>query len=195
MRGRPSVRSRLPGWPSQQTGFSLIETVAALTIGLILAAIAIPHIINGLQGYRLNSAAQQTANLLELTRYTAIRRNASVSLRSTTQGTNTVLYADLNNDSTLAVTDPQVLLPSDLQIANGQPQIPSAATTGLANPQDFTVVQQVIFDYRGTVNTTGAIFLAIAHRDQARYGARAVTVTQMGQSKIWTAVGNSWKGM
>lgn len=195
MHGPPLVRSRLPGGPSPQTGFSLLETVAAMAIGLILAAIAIPTIISGLQGYRLNSAAQQTANLLELTRYTAIRRNANVSLRSTTQGTNTVLYADLDNNSTLAVSDPQVFLPSDLQIANGQPQIPSAATTGLANPQDFTVLQQIIFDYRGTVNTTGAIFLAIAHKDQARYGARAVTVTQMGQAKIWTAVGSSWKGM
>jgi len=173
----------------------LLETVVAVAVGLILAAIAIPTLISGLQGYRLNSAAQETTNLLQLARYTAIRRNASVSLRSTTQGPNTVLYVDLNNNSTLAVADPQVFLASDLQIANGQPQIPSSATTGLPNPQDFTTVQQVSFDYRGTVNTTGAIFLAIAHKDQARYGARAVTVTQMGQSKMWTAVGSSWKGM
>lgn len=180
---------------SKHAGFSLVEIVAAMAIGLILAAIAIPTIFNSLQQYRLNNAVQQSASLLQLTRYTAIRRNANTSLRSTTQAGNTILYVDLDNNSTLTPADPQILLPSDLQIANGQPQVPGGAGTGLPSPQDFTVVQKITFDSRGTVDTTNAIFLAIAHKDQARYGARAVTVTKMGQTKTWIAAGNAWRGM
>jgi Tfp pilus assembly protein FimT len=171
-----------------------VEIVAALAIGLILAAIAIPIIFNSLQQYRLNNAVQQAASLLQLTRYTAIRRNANTSLKSTTQAGNTILYIDLDNNSTLTPADPQILLPADLQIANGQPQVPPGTGTGLPTPQDFTTVQAITFDSRGTVNTTNAIFLAIAHRDQARYGARAVTVTKMGQAKTWIAAGNAWQG-
>jgi len=182
-----------------EAGFSLVETVMTLAIGLILASVALPMVVSAVQGYRLNSIAQQTANLIGLTRYSAIRRNTVVSLLTTNQAGNTVLYVDLNGNGTLDANEPLVLLPRDMQIANGQPLTPPASSTGLNPTRDFTT--QITFDYRGTVNYPGGsppaiYFLAIGYTTQTQFGTRAITVTPMGQTKVWTAPpGSTWKGM
>jgi hypothetical protein len=60
----------------------------------------------------------------------------------------------------------------------------------------------IAFNYRGTVNFVPGgplttYFLAIGYTNQAQYGSRAVTVSAMGQTKLWTAPpgNNSWMGM
>jgi prepilin-type N-terminal cleavage/methylation domain-containing protein len=180
-------------------GFSLVEMMMTLAIGLVLASVALPMVVGAVQNYRLNSVAQQTANLIEMTRYSAIRRNTVVSFRTTTQGANTVFYVDLKGNGTLDAIDPLVILPTDMHIANGQPLTPPATSTGIAPTQDFST--QITFDYRGTVNfsgggSTSTYFLAIGYTNQAQYGTRAVTVTPMGQTKIWKApASGTWAGM
>jgi len=190
----PGARCRSKG-----SGYSLIEIVMTLAIGLILVSIALPTLVGAIQSYRLNSVAQQTANLIDLARYAAIRRNTIISLHKTVQNGNTVLFIDLDGDGQLGTGEPLVMLPSDMQIANGQPLTPGPASTGLNNPQDFT--DTINFDYRGTVNFqggggTGAYFLALGYTNQAQYGCRAVTVIPMGQTKLWKATaGGTWTGM
>src|SRR5260370_37968202 len=81
------------------------------------------------------------------------------------------------------------MLPSDMQLANGQSLTPPAASIGQPT-QDFA--GQIIFDYRGTVYYTGggpmtAYFLALGYTNQAQYGCRAITVSPMGQTKTWKA--------
>jgi prepilin-type N-terminal cleavage/methylation domain-containing protein len=179
-------------------GFSLVETVMTLAIGLILASVGLPMIVSAVEGYRLNSVVQQTANLVNMTRYAAIRRNALVSFRTTTQGANTVFYVDLKGNGVLDAMDPLVMLPADMQIANGQALTPSASSTGISQTQDFST--QIMFDSRGTVyyplGSTATYFLAIGYTNQAQYGTRAVTVTPMGQTKMWTAPpSGTWTGM
>ncbi len=185
---------------SKRLGFTLVEMVVTLAVGLILVSMALPVMIGAIQGYRLNSAAQQTANLIELTRYTAIRRNSVVSmLKAPPQNGNTVLFIDLNGNGALDANEPMVLLPNDMQIANGQSLTPRPASTGLNNTQDF--VDTITFDYRGTVNfpvggPTGAYFLALGYTNQTQYGCRAITVVPMGQTKLWKALaGGSWTAM
>src|ERR1700738_4889491 len=123
-------RSLLRG---NQFGYSLVEMVMTLAIGLILVSVALPILVGAIQGYRLNSIAQQTADLIDLTRYTAIRRNAIVSLQKTVQNGRTVLYVDLKGNGILDASDPMVVLPSDVQLANGQSLTPGAASTGVPN--------------------------------------------------------------
>jgi len=182
-------------------GFSLVEMVMTLAIGLILVSVAMPKLIGAIQAYRLNSIAQQTANLIDLTRYGAIRNNTVMTLQKTVQSGNTILYIDLNGNGNLDAGEPLVMLPSDMQIANGQPLTPGPASTGLSPTQDFTTTMKMTFDYRGTLNYNAGIqpsayFLALAYTTQAQYGCRAITVTPMGQTKIWKApASGTWTGM
>jgi len=183
---------------SKASGYSLVEMMMTLAIGLILVSVALPTMIGAIQGYRLNSVAQQVANLAELTRYTAIRRNSVIGLRQVVQNGNTILFVDLDGDGKLGPTEPLVMLPSDMQLANGQTLTPAAASVGFPT-QDFA--GQIVFDYRGTVNFTGggpmtAYFLALGYTNQAQYGCRAITVSPMGQTKTWKAPdGGTWIGM
>ena len=170
-----------------------------LAIGLILASMALPVLLGAIQSYRLNSMVQQTANFVELARYTAIRRNTIVSMRQTAQSGTTVFYIDLNGNGALDAGDPMLMLPSDMQIANGQSLTPDKASIGTPGLQDFAGT--ITFDYRGTVNyppggATGAYFLALGYTNQTQYGCRSVTVIPMGQTKLWRApAGGPWTWM
>lgn len=190
------MTARRPFLRGKEFGYSLVEMVMTLAIGLILVSVALPMLVGAIQGYRLNSIAQQTADIIELTRYTAIRRNATVSLHKAVQNWSTVFYIDLNGNGALDTGEPLVVVPSDMQIANGLPLTPGSANTGLPNVQDFT--DTIMFDYRGTLNYpagagTGPYFLALGYTIHMQYGYRAITVTPMGQAKMWKApVGGTW---
>lgn len=170
-----------------------------LAVGLILVSVALPVLVGAIQNYRLNSMVQQTANFVQLTRYTAIRRNTIVSMRQTAQNGNTVFYIDLNGNGALDAGEPMLMLPTDMQIANGQSLTPDSASIGTPGLQDFAGT--ITFDYRGTVNypgggPTGPYFLALGYTNQTQYGCRAVTVIPMGQTKLWKApAGGPWTWM
>jgi prepilin-type N-terminal cleavage/methylation domain-containing protein len=184
---------------SVEAGFSLIETLATITIALVLFSLALPVLMGAIQNYRLNGMAQQAASLVDLARYSAIRRNMLVSLQQTTQSGNTVLYVDLNGNGSLDANEPLVLIPSDMQLANGQSLTPPTTSMGLGTTLDFN--DKITFDYRGVVNYPSGVspapyFIALAYTSQTQYGTRAVTLTPMGQTKMWKAPsGGSWAGM
>jgi prepilin-type N-terminal cleavage/methylation domain-containing protein len=182
-----------------EAGYSLVEMMMTLAIGLILVSVALPTMIGAIQGYRLNSVSQQVASLIELTRYTAIRRNSVMTLQMGPTKGGTVFFIDLNSNNQPDANEPMVMLPSDMQLANGQTSTPDSTSTGLKPTQDFA--GKITFDYRGTVNfpAGGSIkpyFLALGYVNQAQYGCRAITVTPMGQTKVWKAPDNAaWIGM
>jgi len=193
------MNPRRRSFRSNELGLTLVEMVMTLAIGLIMVSMALPMLVGAVQNYRLNSMVQQTANFVELARYTAIRRNAPVSMLQKVQSGNTVLFIDSNGNGTLDAGEPMLMLPSDMQIANGQSLTPDPASTGISPLQDFAGA--ITFDYRGTVNfptggATGAYFLALGYTNQAQYGCRAVTVIPMGQTKLWRALaGGTWTWM
>jgi Tfp pilus assembly protein FimT len=163
-----------------------------LAIGLVLLSVAMPMMVGAIQSYRLNSAAQQIANFIDLTRYTAIRNNKVTSLQSTVQNGITILYIDLDGDGQMQANEPRIMLPTDIVFANGDSLLPARASTGLANTQDFS--NQITFDSRGVLNygaggiAPSSYFLALGFSTQVGSGYRAVTVTPMGQTKMWTGL-------
>jgi prepilin-type N-terminal cleavage/methylation domain-containing protein len=194
------MKSSWPKCLSRAAGYSLVEMMMTLAIGLILASVAMPMMIGAIQSYRLNSAAQQVANFIDLTRYTAIRNNKVTSLQSTVQNGITVLYIDLNGDGQMQASEPRIMLPSDIVFANGDSLMPSRASIGLANMQDFS--NQITFDSRGVLNFgAGGIaplpyFLALGFTTRVDSGYRAITVTPMGQTKMWRGPANgTWSAI
>src|ERR1700686_5760067 len=95
------MTARRPLLRGKEFGYSLVEMVMTLAISLILVSVALPMLVGAIQGYRLNSIAQQAADLIDLTRYTAIRRNAIVSLHKTVQNGSTVFCMDLKANGIL----------------------------------------------------------------------------------------------
>jgi prepilin-type N-terminal cleavage/methylation domain-containing protein len=185
--------------PPKAAGYSLVEMMVTLAIGLILVSVALPTMIGAIQSYRLSSTSQQVANLIELTRYTAIRRNAVMTMQMAVNNGRTIFYVDLNGNGLPDANEPIVILPTDMQLANNQPLTPGPASFGFAPTQNFTT--QISFDYRGTVNypvggQAAAYFLALGFVNQAQFGCRAITVTPMGATKVWKTVGNgTWTRM
>jgi Tfp pilus assembly protein FimT len=60
-----------------QNGFSLIEVLVLCGIIGIISAIAVPTITPMMKSYRLNSAANEMASVIQLARMTAIGQNAN----------------------------------------------------------------------------------------------------------------------
>src|SRR6266849_8733241 len=100
------MNSRRESFRRNELGLTLVEMVMTLAIGLIMVSVALPVLLGAIQSYRLNSMVQQTANFVELARYTAIRRNTIVSMRQTAQSGTTVFYFDLNGNGALYAGDP-----------------------------------------------------------------------------------------
>jgi Tfp pilus assembly protein FimT len=156
--------------------------------------------VGAIQSYRLNSEAQQIANFIDLTRYTAIRNNRVTSFQSTVQNGTTILYIDLDGDGHMEANEPRVMLPPDIVFANGDSLIPSRASTGISNMQDFS--NRITFDSRGVLNPGGGgiapapYFLALGFATRVDSGYRAITVTPMGQTKMWRGPANgTWSAL
>ena len=66
---RSSVRSA-----GSRRGFTLIEVIMAMLVGLILTAIAIPQVKSAVYSYRLNSAVSMAQWAIQSTRFQALQQ-------------------------------------------------------------------------------------------------------------------------
>ena len=185
---RSGVKSPVRKCPLRVAGYSLVEMMMTLAIALILLSVAMPMMIGAIQGYRLNSAAQQVSNFVDLARYTAIRNNKTVIVQSGVIAGRVTLYMDFDGNNQMGPNEPRIILPSDIVIANTDSLLPDRNSFALRNLKDFG--NQITFDSRGVLNFAGGIaptpyFLALGFSTQVGSGYRAVTVTQMGQTKTW----------
>src|SRR6267142_3989584 len=125
-------------------GFSLIELLVAMVVALILAAIAIPSIVNTYSQYRLGVQATLIANQLDLLRMNAVRSNTTITLFRSTTGcgtSGTVIYIDINKDNACDSKDPQMMLPPDMQISNDGGAAPTGmpGTASMVTPYTTTL--------------------------------------------------------
>lgn len=184
---------------SSEYGFSMVELSLVLGLMLVLSAIGLPRIVTSLSVYKLNAASTSLQNLIEQARFTAVRRNATISLRQTLINGQAAFYVDVANSLAYANTDPTYVVPTNIQIAPAA--APAAGTTGLANTAALGA-GCISFNSRGVVDYTncgGGVqsvwFISLGSTNNTA-GYRAITVTPMGQAKSWTAsAGGTWGTM
>ena len=110
-------------------GFSFVETLTAIVILGILAAIAMPHFTRVLPGIRLNAATRQIATDLQLARMRAISQHASQTVAFDTAAATYTYGSYTRNLSTV--------YPGTTITKTGDPTF---TTTGTANtPVTITV--------------------------------------------------------
>ncbi len=180
--------------PGSARGFSLTEGLVSVTIILTMVAIAAPMVNTSWAVYRLSGTARDVANILQRTRFEAIRANTVLACRAQQQGNNWVVWADLNNNGALDTNEPQVLLPGPVTfLANGV--APDSSSMGYTNTQ---VPQgSIAFDSRGGVSFGAgapAVYVVyMGYPNDPTYGYKAVTVIPSGKTKVWTAAsGGKW---
>ena len=182
-----------------EIGFTLIEVTVSVVVMMIIAAIAIPSIMQGWNSYRLTSAADSVAGLLERTRFEAIHKNARLSCIGAPVGAGWAIGIDENGNNAIDPNEPQVILPGPATLV-GAGVAPGPASMGAGYAGAITPPGNgMTFDARGTVyfgGVPGGPVTYIAYvgiPNQPQYGYRAVTITPMGQVKVWqAAAGGGW---
>ena len=184
MRSRPSSpMSNFSG--DSQKGFSLVELLIVLVIGLILMGFAIPVVQDAMRNYTMNTAATNVTRVMQLARYSAIRQGGN----SCTVLVGRFFGADVNCNGALGNTEFQMNLPIGVSLTNAGPGTTagmdfSAAPTAVVTPFVIT------FNSRGstTVSPTASVIYLTG------WGKfTAVTVTGAGRAHTWQYNGTTWR--
>ena len=167
--------------------------MAVATVAVVMSAVAIPIVSQGLRTYRLGAACTNVANLIQRTRYEAIRNNKTIRCRAAQQGSNWVLWIDLDDNKAWDATEPGLILPLDAPFV-GAGVAPGPSSMGYPNAQ--VPNGAIAFDSRGTVDFgTGAATVYVIYmgsaQNAAKDGYKAITVTPIGKTKIWSTRGTS----
>src|SRR5690348_1882534 len=99
---------------SRSKGFTIIELLVVMAIGLVIAAMSIPVVQSALSSMRLNSAVTSISTTISKTRYRAIRNSDIYTLAISTP-LNTYVVADVSAN----VVDRVEPLPSLVAINGG----------------------------------------------------------------------------
>jgi Tfp pilus assembly protein FimT len=178
----------------QSSGFSIIEILVVLMVAMIMSAMAIGPTLRSIRNYRLNSTASEVANMLQRTRYEAIKRNTAIDCRW--KDTANTIFIDVNKNNAIDSGERVMLMPNDMDILGSAPSPNSMnySTTPQTRPANGLMAR---FDARGTVNfgaSAPAVYVVyLGFPGRADWGFRAVTLTPTGQTKIWSAPqGGPW---
>ena len=182
---------------NRQRGYSLVEALIVVAIGLILTGFAVPMVQSALRSYTVNSAANNVSRLIGVSRYAGI-----------TQGRNScTLFAgnqfglDPDCDGAFGPNDSRVQIPNAVTV---RPDLPPGVTlSGLPfspDPDDFPstcVTLRITFNTRGsktrvcTTDTGGAITNIFYLTGWGN--TTAVTITGTGRARSWQFISGTWQ--
>jgi type II secretory pathway pseudopilin PulG len=166
----------------------MVELLVVIGLILTISAVAIPNVVTGVRSYRLNRTASEVSNILQRTRYEAIRRNVLLACRAEKSGNTVVMWVDVNENTRLDATEPQIVLPGDIQFI-GSGSAPDAGSMGFSNTTPLEVPFNVTYDSRGTVyygtEKPSVYLLFVSYPNNTQYGFRAVSLTPLGKTHVW----------
>ncbi len=184
----------------RQAGFSLIELMVVLMIAMIMMAIALPNFIRAYRANRLNGAISDLSNIVQRTRFEAVRLNRSIACR-VLPGLPITLFVDLNGDSIRQATEPVVVLGSEFQFAIAGTPGPGSMGVGATAvpPLRLTFDGRGAPDYSNTLPGMGlapaspTMLSTLGNASRPQDGYRALTVSPMGKLTVWRAPsGGAW---
>ena len=191
------MRRRLPSQRSKfsvesQKGFSFLELLIVISIGLVIMGFAIPMVQSALRNYTLNSAATNITRVMQLARYTAIRQgsNACTVLVGTIFGIDAIdnVAGTPGCDGALDPNAMAIALPSGVSMTDTGPVTTgmnfSTAPVAVADPFAIT------FTSRGGTTDSPTVDLIYL----TGWGnSTAVTVSGAGRARTWQYNGSTWR--
>jgi prepilin-type N-terminal cleavage/methylation domain-containing protein len=192
-----------------RSGFSLLELLVVVAIMFVIAALAIPRVMNALAEIRLRGAASAIGNLTQRARMLAVQGNQTIGMANLVVNNAPYVFVDVNNNgqpdpgAAGVNAEPQYVLPSNVTIGGG-PAV-DAGTLGFPNPQPAGT--PVRFNARGlpcvmvgavcnNLSAGGPVGFVLYVQHQATLGGSgvaAIAVNPTGRTTVLNWDGNAWR--
>jgi prepilin-type N-terminal cleavage/methylation domain-containing protein len=171
---------------TESRGYSLIELMAAVALGLTLIAAALPEYLTSMDDARASGAARHLASRLQRARMEAVMRSAMVGVRFTQASDGRYTYAayldgngngiltrDIQRGVDLPITAPEALpdqFPGvEFGVIPGLPPVDSGGTAPGSDPIRLGAGSIASFSSSGTA-TSGTVYVRSRH--DAQYAVR-----------------------
>jgi Tfp pilus assembly protein FimT len=186
------------------SGFSLTELVVAMAVAMILMAVSLPYFLRAYRFYQLSNAATQTADIVRLTRYEAIRLNKTVNCVIRPDSTDPTMtdasMTDRFGNPLTGISSRLVLLgPSGNLVDSGSVpgSLPAAAALGATTPVAVPPTGGTLqFDARGALTSGNITVFYLNAPSSPASGFRAVLLMPAGSIQIWSSdTAGNWQQM
>lgn len=197
-------------------GFSVVELVVAMAIVLIIAAIAVPKVVNSIYSLRLRSSAFELSGLMQAARMQAVRDNTYYYVCYATSSNITKAWITSNGtcpSSSLTATVKQVQFGGNVTVTtSGAPSVsnltgqlsftPTTGAVASAKPAFgprgvpcYVVSSRCdnIVTVGGSTQTVSFILYQTDTRSSGSNGWAALTVSPSGRTQVWMYSGTSWR--
>jgi len=206
--------SRLRG--RSEAGFTMIELIIAMTVALIISAVALPQYLRAMHTSKLRGVASDFSGLVQVVRIRAVQDGRYYSLL--TSNVQALGYVDLNANGAFDPGEPSIPLSREVKLiaaaaapntANLYGQfLPAGSTIGCAvgssSPCDASITP-VTFSSRGIPCKTqtatggtvcesggGAIPFWAFFKNTVSGEQEAITINPAGRVRKWYYGGGAW---
>jgi prepilin-type N-terminal cleavage/methylation domain-containing protein len=195
MAGKPRPRMR---------GFTLLELLIVISMGLVVAALAIPNVLMTVANIRLRSAAGSVAGVIQDGRIRAVKRNSRTDMLLVTQNSARLMCEDENANGSCDATERTIQFPNTVTrltaapTGTGAPSSTVNSTAGITSPQLATLPS---FNSRGlpclfsggTCTTNNGFVIYLSGTQPLTSNAfAAISVSPSGRVKTWFWSGTAW---
>lgn len=193
-----------------RNGFSLVELLIVAAICGLIAALALPALLNIMSMIRLRAAAGELSGLMQEARILAAKRNAVFDVKYTTLNGIQIAYLDTNVNGAYDAGEPVTTFNGKVTPASGPPTgsggqpTPFVLTGDSSSGTPFGNQNVLAFNQRGlpcnydtstsppTCATPAASYFVYYLQGTNNSNWAAVVVTKAGRTQTWVWNGTQW---